>query len=255
MSTMSYSNVILKYLALIIFIFMYKETTAQSRLEVGERINGPANIRDTVNGKILFSLNDGVIVETSPAINRWVKIGVHLKLTGKQIEDFKIEKNISLINEDGKTIGKTISPVEISMIEEELGYIEAYTHQDNINMAFNPELELMKVLAQGNYQKKAFDYYMKKIGFIEYQEDYILKYKQYFIYESTTVDLSPLDRITLLFNQNNFVGVFHTRNITSKGFKTYTLVRGHKLTVPETTSNLDVKYLKDKRNAYYNSVD
>jgi hypothetical protein len=147
----------------------------------------------------------GVIIETSPAINKWVKIGVYVKLTGKQIEAFQLEKNISLINEIGKNIGKTINPVEISMIEEEIGYIEAYTHQDNINMAFNPELELMKVLAQGIFQKKAFEYYMKNFGFAAYQEDHILKYKQYFIYESTAVDLSPLDRITLLFNQTNFV--------------------------------------------------
>jgi hypothetical protein len=122
-------------------------------------------------------------------------------------------------------------------------------------MAFNPELDLMKILAQGIFQKKAFESYMKKFGFEAYEEDHTLKYKQYFIYESIAVDLSPLDRITLLFNQNNFVGIFHTRNITSKGFKTYTLVRGHKLTVLETMSNQDVKYLKDKRNTYYNSVD
>ncbi len=57
MSTMSYSNVIIKYLAFIIFTFIHKEMPAQSRLEVGERINGPANIRDTVNGIVLFSLN------------------------------------------------------------------------------------------------------------------------------------------------------------------------------------------------------
>jgi len=30
---------------------------------LGERINGPANIRDTINGKILFSLDDNVKIE------------------------------------------------------------------------------------------------------------------------------------------------------------------------------------------------
>ncbi len=137
---MSYSNVIIKYLAFIIFIFIQREIQAQSRLDIGERINGPANIRDTVNGIVLFSLNDGVLIETSPAINKWVKIGVYVKLTGKQMEAFKLEKNIPLLNKAGKTIGKTISLVEITMIEEEVGYIEAYTHQDNLNMAFNPEV-------------------------------------------------------------------------------------------------------------------
>ncbi len=255
MSTMSYSNVIIKYLAFIIFTFIHKETPAQSRLEVGERINGPANIRDTVSGNVLFSLNDGVLIETSPAINKWVKIGVYVKLTGTQIEAFKLEKNIPLMNEDGKTIGKTINPVEISMIEEEVGYIEAYTHQDNLNMAFNPEVQLMKILALGNYQKKALEPFMKKFGFTEYQEDNQLKFTQYFIYESTVVDFSPLDRITLLFDKQNLVGYFHTRYMVVKGFKTHELVRGHKLSVLETMANQDVKNLKQKRNAYYNSVD
>jgi hypothetical protein len=252
---MFYSNVILKTLTFFIFLCILKDVQSQTRLEVGERINGPANIRDTVNGKILFSLNDGVIIETSPAINKWVKIGVYVKLTGKQMEAFKLEKDIPLINEDGKIIGKTISPVEISMIEEEVGYIEAYTHQDNLNMAFNPEVQLMKILALGNYQKKAFEPFMKKFGFTEYQEDNKLKFSQYFIYESTVVDFSPLDRITLLFDKQNVVGYFHTRNMVVKGFKTYELIRGHKLSILETMANQDIKSLIQKRNAYYNSVD
>ena len=252
---MFYSNVILKTLTFYIFLCALKDVQSQTRLEVGERINGPANIRDTVNGKILFSLNDGVIIETSPAINKWVKIGVYVKLTSKQIEAFKLEKNISLINEIGKTIGKTSSQVEISMIEEEIGYIEAYTHQDNINMAFNPEVQLMKILALGNYQKKALEPFMKKFGFTEYQEDNKLKFTQYFIYESTVVDFSPLDRITLMFDKQNVVGYFHTRNMVVKGFKTYELVRGHKLSIIETLPIKDIKSLIQKRNAYYNSVD
>jgi len=252
---MFYLNVILKTLTFFIFLCILNDAQSQTRLEVGERINGPANIRDTVNGKILFSLYDGVIIETSPAINKWVKIGVYVKLTGKQIEAFKLEKNIPLINEDGKTIGKTISPVEISMIEEEIGYIEAYTHQDNINMAFNPEVQLMKILALGNYQKKALEPFMKKFGFTEYQEDNKLKFTQYFIYESTVVDFSPLDRITLMFDKQNVVGYFHTRNMVVKGFKTYELVRGHKLSIIETLPIKDIKSLIQKRNAYYDSVD
>jgi 2-hydroxy-3-keto-5-methylthiopentenyl-1-phosphate phosphatase len=252
---MFYSNVILKTLTFFIFFCIIKHAGGQTRLEIGERINGPANIRDTVNGKILFSLNDGVIIETSPAIKKWVKIGVYVKLTGKQMEAFKLEKDIPLMNEDGKTIGKTINPVEISMIEEEVGYIEAYTHQDNINIEFNPEVQLMKILAMGNYQKKTLEPFMKKFGFTEYQEDNRLKFTQYFIYESTVVDFSPLDRITLLFDKQNLVGYFHTRNMVVKGFKTHDLVRGHKLSVMETMANQDVKNLKQKRNAYYNSVD
>lgn len=253
---MSESNVLLKCLPFFIIIILYKELAGQSRLDVGERINGPANIRDTINGNILFTLDDGVLIETSPIVNKWVKIGVYIKLTPEQMQAFKLEKNVSLFDEKGKIIGKTIRPIDISMMEENIGYVEAFTHQDNLNMAFNPELELMKLLNSGNYQKKGMEPYMEKFGFTAYKEDNTLKYKQYFIYESTVVDFSPMDRITLLFNQQQqLIGFFHTRSIFVKGFKTHALVRGHKLSVLETISNQDVKSLKQKRNAYYNSVD
>lgn len=252
---MFYSNVILKTLTFFIFLCILNDVQSQTRLEVGEKINGPANIRDTVNGKILFSLQDGVIIETSPAINKWVKIGVYIRLTTDQIEKFRVEKGKNLVNEKGEVIGKTMNIVEISMIEDEIGYLEAYTHQDNLNMAFNPEVQLMKILALGNYQKKALEPYMKKFGFKEYHEDNQLKFTQYFIYESTVVDLSPLDRITLLFDKQNMVGFFHTRNMVVRGFKTHEMVRGHKLSVLETMAIQNVKSLKQKRNAYYNSVD
>jgi len=252
---MSESNVLLKCLPFFIIIILYKELAGQSRLDVGERINGPANIRDTINGNILFSLDDGVLIETSPIVNKWVKIGVYIKLAPEQIQAFKLEKNVSLFDEKGKIIGKTIRPIDISMMEENIGYVEAFTHQDNLNMAYNPELALMKLLNSGNYQKKGMEPYMEKFGFTAYKEDNTLKYKQYFIYESTVVDFSPMDRITLLFNQQQLIGFFHTRSINVKGFKTHALVRGHKLSVLETISNQDVKSLKQKRNAYYNSVD
>ena len=252
---MSESNVLLKCLPFFIIIILYKELAGQSRLDVGERINGPANIRDTINGNILFTLDDGVLIETSPIVNKWVKIGVYIKLTSEQMQAFKLEKNVSLFDEKGKIIGKTIRPIDISMMEENIGYVEAFTHQDNLNMAYNPELELMKLLKTGNYQKKGMEPYMEKFGFTAYKEDNTLKYKQYFIYESTVVDFSPMDRITLLFNQQQLIGFFHTRSINVKGFKTHALVRGHKLSVLETISNQDVKSLKQKRTAYYNSVD
>ena len=252
---MSVSNVLLKCLPFFIIIILYKELAGQSRLDVGERINGPANIRDTINGNILFTLDDGVLIETSPIVNKWVKIGVYIKLTPEQMQAFKLEKNVSLFDEKGKIIGKTIRPIDISMMEENIGYVEAFTHQDNLNMAYNPELALMKLLNSGNYQKKVMEPYMKKFGFTAYKEDNTFKYEQYFIYESTVVDFSPMDRITLLFNQQQLIGFFHTRSIFVKGFKTHALVRGHKLSVLETISNQDVKSLKQKRNAYYNSVD
>ena len=38
----------------------------QDELILGERIDGPANVRDSANGKIIFTLNDDVLIETAP---------------------------------------------------------------------------------------------------------------------------------------------------------------------------------------------
>jgi len=252
---MFYTKILLKTIVLAIFLSSFQYVKGQNRLEIGEKIHGPANIRDKANGKILFTLNDGVNVETSPVINKWIKIGVYLQLTPNQIEKFKIEKGINLTNEKGELIGQSLNPIDIVMVEDNIGYVEAYTHQDNINMAFNPEAQLIKILALGNYQKKTLEPFMKKFGFTEYQEDNKLKFKQYFIYESIVVDFSPSDRITLLFDKQNLVGYFHTRYMLVKGFKTYELIRGHKLSVLENMPIQDIKSLIQKRNAYYNSVD
>ena len=139
---MFYSKVILKTLTLFIFLFTQNDGGSQTRLDVGERINGPANIRDTVNGKLLFSLNDGVIIETSPAINKWVKIGVYVKLTIKQMEDFKLEKNISLINENGKTFFDIVPAIQF-----------IFNSQVRIDLAYRKELysSMLRTAPNGVY--------------------------------------------------------------------------------------------------------
>ena len=44
--------------------------STQVSLFSGERIDGPANIRDKINGKVLFTINDNILVETTPTENK-----------------------------------------------------------------------------------------------------------------------------------------------------------------------------------------
>lgn len=111
-----------------------KISNEQAELVLGERIDGPANIRDTVNGKILFTLNDNVVVETTPTQNKWLVAGVFVMLTPKQIEDFRIMPGTDLISTDKNVIGKTLDTVGIWMAEDSSGLIGAYTHIDNIKL-------------------------------------------------------------------------------------------------------------------------
>ena len=92
--------------------------------------------------------------------------------------------------------------------------------------------------------------------FQDYGENTELKYKQLYIYESTVVDPSPRDRITLLFDtKENLIGVIHSRELNLTNYKTYELVRGHSLTVIADIDNNEIKRIKDERINFYNSVD
>jgi hypothetical protein len=43
---------------------------------VGERIDGPANIRDSINGNLIFELFENVQVEVTDFKNKWCQVGV-----------------------------------------------------------------------------------------------------------------------------------------------------------------------------------
>lgn len=223
---------------------------------LGERIDGPANIRDTVNGKILFSLNDNVLVETTPTLYNWLVTGVLVMLTPKQIEDFKILPGTNLISTDNNVIGKTLDTVGIWMAEDSIGLIGAYTHIDNIKPTTIPESILSELINQNKTKFSDFEQFITSLKFEKYELDELPNLTQYFIYESIVVDMSPRDRITLLFSKdNNLVGIIHSRSLNTKKFKTYELIRGHSLTIIADLKPQEIKKLINKRIEFYNSID
>jgi len=228
----------------------------QTELISGERIDGPANLRDTVNGKIIFTLNDNVLVETTPAENKWLVAGVFVMLTPKQIKDFKILPGTDLISTDKKVIGKTVDTVGIWMAEDSSGLIGAYTYIDNIKSTTIPEIILSKLINQDKTKLSDLEQFMTWLKFEKYELGKLPNLTQYFIYESIVVDMSPRDRITLLFSKDNtLVGIIHSRPLNTKKFQTYELIREHKLTITGDLSHEEIKKLIDKRIEFYNSVD
>lgn len=233
-----------------------KISNAQTELILGERIDGPANIRDTVNGKIIFTLNDNVLIETTPTQNKWLVVGVLVMLTPKQIEDFKILPGTDLVSTDKNVIGKTVDTVGIWMAEDSSGLIGAYTHIDNIKSSSIPESILSEFLNQDKTKLSDLEQFMTSLKFEKYELGELTSLTQYFIYESIVVDMSPRDRITLLFSKDNVLaGIIHSRPLNTKKFKTYELIRGHKLTITADLKQEEIKKLIDKRIEFYNSVD
>ena len=223
---------------------------------IGERIDGPANVRDTVNGKLLFSLNDNTKVETAPQEGNWFQIGVYIKLTSQQNEAFKIYPNTDLYSLDGEVIGTSKDTIELWMSDNLGGFAGAYTYVDNIKPHTIPERALENEIKKGHLTLSTLKNFIWSFDFQDYDGNKELKYKQMFIYESVVVDPSPRDRITLLFDtRENLIAVIHNRKLNLAKHKSYKLVRGHKLTVVGDIDEKEIKRIQNERVDFYNSVD
>ncbi|MDD6210485.1 MAG: hypothetical protein PUB21_07775 [Bacteroidales bacterium] len=234
---------------------------------LGERIDGPANMRDTINGKILFTLEDNVLVETAPIRNnQWFEAGLFVRLTSQQVEEEKILPGADLISGDKKVIGKALDTLNVYLIDEngdgKEGLIIAYTYIDNIKRFTIPEIALIQMLNQNRLKFSDFESFLFNFKFKEYEyDDHLVNYpfsglREYFIYQSILEDLSARDRISLLFDNNeNLVAVVHNREMKPDKFKTYELIRGHKLTIIENLEQNEIKEMVDKAIKWYNSMD
>jgi hypothetical protein len=222
---------------------------------LGERIDGPANIRDSIGGKILFTLNDNVVIETGPTKNNWAEVSVFIDLKKTKLVNDRIPPNTDLITSDGETIGKTVDTVDTWMGNDQYGSVGGYSSKANIKPQSVPENVLFELLKENKRSKKELQPYMNSFNFKRYDMDSLPGITQYFIYESIVVDPSPIDRITLLFKEDKLIGFIHSREIEIPNCQTYELARKQKLTITIDIPRLEIIKLIENRNRFYNSVD
>ena len=120
-----------------------------------EKIDGPANIRDTANGKIIFELVDNAVVYAKEPINNWFKIQVMVKVDKSALtEDYFVKPNSELIDyyHNNPLLGyskDTIKPLDY--FSYETGFvviIEGFTYKSNIRPESIVELDLNRILNQ-----------------------------------------------------------------------------------------------------------
>jgi hypothetical protein len=223
---------------------------------IGERIDGPANVRDKENGTIILSLDDDVLVETIPEQDGWYQIGFYIQLDKDTDPIVNLDPETHLRNIDGQPIGRTKVPVEVWRMDDSIGLIEGFTYRDNIKKHSIPEIALEREIRNGHFTFSALKQYVESFKFMEYELNPSINYRQLFIYESSIVDPSPRDRITLLFDENeNLVGIFHSRELLLPQYETYELTRGHSYTCIADLDNNEKQRIIDERVSFYNSVD
>ncbi len=229
----------MKKLILIAILFLLMLNTV-----FAESIDGPANIREKPNGKIIFSLNDGAIVGCHGlSKNGWYVIALTVFVKESSFtKDKKVKAGEILYDIKGKEIGKT-SAVILPQEWEDIEYhnqlnlyscvIDGYTFENNIK----PESLLERQLEDGlknNNQKITVHNFAKIIPISKYGYKYTDVYDIYdecspyksgdfshsCIYEFSAGPFSMGIRAMLVFYKEELVALIYTeRDVILKFYK------------------------------------
>lgn len=183
---------------------------------VGELIDGPANIRDTIKGELLFELNDGVLVEATKFQNDWCMVGTNIQVSKKEFENDKFELGSPILDMDGEVIGTIKGPITNWRLDEDeenyYGYIAGYTHRGNIRKETLVEYDLEKFIKEKGRSQDIFELFITAHQFGV--DDRFMNFEGFYIYENWITDPSPGFRICLLFKEGKLQGILHSRSLS-----------------------------------------
>lgn len=190
---------------------------------VGERIDGPANIRDKPNGEVVFELFDGAIVQVADLDEGelWYRMAVWAKIPSYNGET--IPAGAEMFNHKGEKIGTVKSETYSILDDDNAFYLEGYTYKNNIQPESLIERALeTHILKYGRGEKQMRDF-TKKFGLDDTAQHQ--KFSGPFIYENFITDPSPGYRLMLLFESDTLQGFYHSRKIELDNIATYKLWR------------------------------
>lgn len=224
----------------------------------GERIDGPANIRDTVNGKLMFTLFDNVLVTATDPVNKWLQVGVVADISQQEMNSNKITAG-SVIHINGKPAGKANTDIPLygafTTNEGKFGELVGFTSEQNIKPATIIE-NVFTALLKGNKEavtKKQLDHFLKDFEFQTF-DSLCQGCQGYMIYENWIEDPSPLLRLWLIFKENKLIGVFHSRSLDLQDFSAKSVERGFSFTAFSNDTLLN-KNLTEAFQSFIRQVD
>jgi hypothetical protein len=130
-----------------------------------ELIDGPANIRETPNGAMIFSLNDDCRVQCKTHDEKWFYVSFTAWVKGDGVVDGKqIKKDVILYDYSGIEIGKTLSTVTLgksqkSVFNSDLKLyscsLGGYTFKNNIQTIIREKAQLIAARFHENSRNPA----------------------------------------------------------------------------------------------------
>jgi len=197
----------------------------KTELIIGERIDGPANIRNKPNGEILFELYDNALVEvTTKPENDWFEILVYADIDYNEYGLDSISKDrLIIVNND--TIGRVMKSHSVSTgqggdFADAMLY--GFTHKNNIRPETVIETVFKKHLTENGRSLLDWEEFIKSFeldsGAVGYDQ-----FQTYYNYENSIEDPSPGFRIVLLFEKRQLIGFIHSRELQIDQTKTHKL--------------------------------
>jgi len=232
-----------------------KSSSASAFPVVGERIDGPANVRDTVNGKHIFTLFDKALVDNLNLENDWYRVGIYADIDTSEFGMDSIHAGRKIIVDD-EVIGEVVKTMSASTShsgKKAWVFLHGYTHKDNIDPESIIEPELEKHIQQSNGARtlRSWESFIDRFA-LQHDSDF-LGYRLFSNYENSFEDPSPSFRIGLAFENDRLVAILHARPIRVSGTQQNLLDGAFDcVTYPDFAQR--EKFLMDLR-AWMNSVD
>lgn len=227
----------------------------------GERIDGPANVREASGGAILYSLRNGANVQCGMLENGWYEVTTYVQLTKEQYEAGAIPAGTNLRDDQNRIIGRTMA--EVSSVRDDVtddgryfALLYDYTHKDNIR----PE-SMLEHKFKAYFLTVGDRFYYKQFQeFIDddlsEESDQFPGYIVRFAYQNWVVDPSPGARLALIFEdkqEQRLVAVKHSRPLQLPGMTDHDLGRGYWCLVMDDYAN--AAQLLEKQRAFVHAVD
>ena len=241
---------------LLIFLSMLFSCTAENTAadnsdsfeEIIERIDGPANFRDKVNGKLLFEFYDGVEVQATKFKADWCEAATYVTLTKEEYDKETILSGSKILGPDGQEIGQAKTDVLVDLLEENggeySGFLYGYTHKNNIKPESLIENKLLHVLESTEHKLEAHMAFLKKYRFEPF--DGFEGIEGYFVYENWITDPSPGFRLLLCYKKGLLFSIAHSRPLPFEDFFRSGSQTGYTLSFSKNFPNTEGKdFLKE----------
>ena len=196
---------------------------------ISEHIDGPANIRDKANGKVLFSLEDQTVVYTLDSENGWQQLAVMVDQVPEE-NSWDIKKG-TVLTKDGKTIGKVLEDMKAETIytvnnaeKTKYGILAGYSAVSNIRKETTAEYVFAKLAADTTQPLtlERLKPFLKTFEFDEFEPLIPECTSAYVIYDGEFLMPTAAPRFWPVFKGNELVAVFYSRKMDIPGMKVTT---------------------------------